>query len=212
MDPLQNLFACYRKKKREIEERLRDFQAIWHKGEEDLFAELCFCLLTPQSKAEACDDIVRTLTRNRLLFEGSLEEIAPFLKKTRFYKTKAKYLLEARRLFRGNGTFRIREKLDLRHVRTTRDRLVQQVKGLGYKEASHFLRNVGLGEDLAILDIHVLRSLKKFGILRVLPSSLTPKRYLAIEEKLRHFSRRTGIPLSHLDLLLWYVETRRIFK
>ena len=168
--------------------------------------------MTPQSKAEACDEIVRTLRGNGLLFEGSEEEIRPYLKKTRFYKTKSKFLLEARRLFKGNGTFRLKERLDPGDVHATREWLVRRVKGFGYKEASHFLRNIGLGEELAILDIHLLRRLKKLGILRTLPTSLTRKRYLAIEKKLTHFSHRIRIPLAHLDLLLWYLETRRIFK
>ena len=208
----QDLLTFYQHKKTEIEKRLQEFKQVWEKNDREVFAELCFCLLTPQSKAEACDQIIRALTENRLLFEGNEEELKPYLKKTRFYKTKSKYLLEARRLFRENGTFHVKEKLNAKDIGTTREWLVETVKGLGYKEASHFLRNIGLGEDLAILDIHILRSLKKRSVLRTVPKSLTRKKYLAIEEKMKRFSRRIGVPLSHLDLLLWSLETNRIFK
>ena len=208
----EDLLALYRHKKNEIEKRLQEFREVWKKDDPEIFGELCFCLLTPQSKAEACDGIIRTLTENRLLFEGNEDDIRPYLKKTRFYKTKSKYLLEARKLFKENGTFHVKEKLNPTDVSATREWLVETVQGFGYKEASHFLRNVGLGEELAILDIHILRSLKKLGILRTVPKSLTPKKYIAIEKKLERFSHRIAVPLSHLDLLLWFRQTHRIFK
>ena len=211
-ETIQGILTLYRGKKSEIERRLQEFKQVWGRSDQEVFAELCFCLLTPQSKAEACDQIIRTLTENRLLFEGNENDLRPYLKKTRFYKTKSKYLLEARRLFKENGTFHVKEKLNPQDADATRERLVRTVKGFGYKEASHFLRNIGLGENLAILDIHILRSLKKLGVLRTVPKSLTPKKYLAIERRLKRFSHRIAVPLSHLDLLLWFRQTNRIFK
>ncbi len=95
---------------------------------------------------------------------------------------------------------------------TSRRPNTENVNGLGYKEASHFLRNVGLGEEFAILDRHILRNLKDFGVLPEIPISLTKKRYLEIEEKVRRFSREIGIPMGELDLLLWSKETGWIFK
>lgn len=54
---------------------------------------------------------------------------------------------------------------------------------MSYKEASHFLRNVGFGENIAILDRHILRNLVKLEVIDELPKTLTPKLYLEIEEK-----------------------------
>ena len=88
-----------------------------------------------------------------------------------------------------------------------REEIVKNVKGLGYKEASHFLRNIGLGKDLAILDRHILRRLKSCGVLEEVPKSLTPKRYLEIEEKMRRFFKQVEIPLDHLDLLFFSMAT-----
>ena len=66
-----------------------------------------------------------------------------------------------------------------------RERLfVLDVKGLGMKEASHFLRNVGRGKTIAILDRHILKNLKKYGAIDGVPTSLTKKRYLEIEGKI----------------------------
>jgi N-glycosylase/DNA lyase len=93
-----------------------------------------------------------------------------------------------------------------------RDWLVRNVKGIGYKEASHFLRNIGLGEKFAILDRHVLKNLKLLEIIKEIPEFLSKKRYLEIENKMKNFADIIKIPLSHLDLLLWYKETGKIFK
>ena len=66
-----------------------------------------------------------------------------------------------------------------------RDWLVNEVKGYGFKEASHFLRNIGLGEDLAILDRHILKNLARVGVIDEVPSSMTEKNYKEIEEKMK---------------------------
>lgn len=93
-----------------------------------------------------------------------------------------------------------------------REWLVENVKGLGYKEASHFLRNIGLGEELAILDRHILKNLLLLGVIAELPRSPTKRLYLEIEKEMAAFSSRTGIPMGQLDLLLWYKEAGEVFK
>jgi len=80
------------------------------------------------------------------------------------------------------------------------------------KEASHFLRNIGLGKDLAILDRHILKNLKEYGVINEIPKSITKKVYIAIEDKMREFSKRINIPMDELDLLFWSKETGIIFK
>ena len=89
---------------------------------------------------------------------------------------------------------------------------MKNIKGIGYKEASHFLRNIGFGAELAILDIHILRSLVKLGVIDEMPKTLTPKRYLAIEEKVKLFADKVKIPMARLDLVLWSAGTNKIFK
>ena len=95
---------------------------------------------------------------------------------------------------------------------SAREWLVENVKGFGYKEASHFLRNIGLGEDIAILDRHILRNLVHFGYLESVPGSIGRKVYLEIEEIMKDLANDLSVPLSHLDLLLWYREAGHIFK
>ena len=89
---------------------------------------------------------------------------------------------------------------------------IQNIKGMGYKEASHFLRNIGFGDELAILDRHILKNLKELGVLDEIPSSMSKKKYIEIERKMKEFSRSANIPISHLDLVFWCKETGEIFK
>ena len=94
-----------------------------------------------------------------------------------------------------------------------REWLVENIIGYGMKEASHFIRNIGFSKNqLAILDVHILKNLKEFGIIDDIPKSLTRKRYLEIEEKMKGFANRLGITLDELDLLLWSKETGIVFK
>lgn len=65
----------------------------------------------------------------------------------------------------------------------------ENIKGLGCKEASHFLRNIGLGNDMAILDIHILGNLKRYKVIEEIPSSISRKNYLNIEDKMRKFCK-----------------------
>jgi len=47
----------------------------------------------------------------------------------------------------------------------TREFLVKEVKGVGYKESSHYLRNIGY-RNLAILDRHILNNLKNLNVIK----------------------------------------------
>jgi N-glycosylase/DNA lyase len=86
-----------------------------------------------------------------------------------------------------------------------------RIRGLGYKEASHFLRNVGY-RGYAILDKHLLGRLTEFGIIESPKPPSTKQKYLAIEERLKRFAEVIGIDFDELDLLLWYSKTGEILK
>ena len=73
-------------------------------------------------------------------------------------------------------------------------------------------RGIGLGEDLAILDRHILKNLALLGVIDEVPSSPTKRTYLEIERKMTAFSKQAGIPMGELDLLLWYKEAGEVFK
>jgi len=67
------------------------------------------------------------------------------LKSVRFSDSKAKYIVEARDMFSNDGKLQLKSRISsFYNPFELREWLVENVKGLGYKEASHFLRNIGL--------------------------------------------------------------------
>ncbi len=208
------LLEMYENRKNEIRKKLKEFKKVANHGDERIFAELAFCICTPQSKAINCWNSISNLVKNNLLFVGKEKEIENFLIGVRFPKNKAKYIVEARRFFTESGKLKIKEKIfSFNDTFKLREWLVKNVKGVGMKEASHFIRNIGFGgEQLAILDRHILKNLKKLGIIKIIPKVLTKKTYLEIEKKMRRFSEKINIPMYELDMLLWSKETGKVFK
>ncbi len=214
IEEVKMLRSVYFAKRQEIQKRLEEFKRVWEEGrEEDIFTELVFCILTPQSKAKVCWDVVQRLVDEGLLLKGEVDEIVKRLNGVRFKNKKAEYIVRAREFFMNNDEIVVRPHLrKLGKDKDMRDWLVRNVKGMGYKEASHFLRNIGLGKALAILDRHILKNLRLFGIIERIPNALSKKKYFEIEKKMRRFAREVDIPMAHLDLLFWYKETGEIFK
>lgn len=208
---VQELMDLYTPVKGQIEARLGEFRHILETAnDEDLFRELVFCLLTPQSKAKSCWKAVQRLDRKCMMAAGEPSEIQEELVGVRFNQRKAEYICRARFMFCERS---LRATLTgFGSSAAAREWLVENVKGLGYKEASHFLRNIGLGEDLAILDRHILKNLVLLGVIAEVPSSPTKRTYLEIEKKMADFSKEAGIPMGQLDLLLWYKEAGEVFK
>ena len=209
---LEELRAEWRERRQEIGARLAEFRRVRHGTDEELFAELAFCLFAIQTSARRSDDAVRALAANDLLWRGTPPKVAAFLRRrVRFHNNKAAYLVAARERFLGEGV-PLRDWLEGSPPQELRERLVDEVDGFGYKEASHFLRNVGRGEQFAILDRHILKNLRRHCVIRAIPDSLTAKRYLAIEDRVRKFSRAVRIPMAALDLVFWSRETGEVFK
>jgi N-glycosylase/DNA lyase len=197
-----------------IEKRLGEFRAAWRDfSEEELFAELAFCLFTPQSKAKSCWAAVCRLVSDGGILCEDPSRISRSLDGVRFHNNKARYVVEARRLFTKDGKLSVRGTLaGIGGPREIREWLVANVKGMGYKEASHFLRNVGMGSELAILDRHILRNMVALDAMPELPKPLPPKRYLELERVFLSMAKGMGIPPDHLDMLLWYREAGEVFK
>ncbi|MBI3192849.1 MAG: DNA lyase, partial [Ignavibacteriae bacterium] len=125
----------------------------------------------------------------------------------RFHKTKAKHLSEMKKQF----PMILEQCTNGNTSRELREWLVKNVTGLGWKEASHFLRNIG-HRNLAILDRHILKNLVRVGVLNEVPKTLTSKLYLEIERKFLGYSDEIGIPLDELDLTFWCMETGKVLK
>src|SRR3989344_1379891 len=186
--------------KKVIEARVKEFEASGRAGNSKLFSELCFCLLTANFNAEraiviqgAIGDGFYTLPEKKL---AKKLKILGY----RFPNTRASFIAEARK---HNGSLR----KNLNSFGTdeeARQWLVDNVKGLGYKEASHFLRNIGR-KNLAIIDFHIADLLESHKLIQK-PKTISKAKYFEIENVLRRIGEKADLNQSELDLYLWYME------
>jgi len=208
-----NLNKIYESQKENIEKRLYEFRRLWnYGGDDELFMNMVFCMCTPQTKAHAGWDAANELKKTGALVNGSQSEIEGILKKSgvRFHKNKTKYIIENRQTFYPKTKSILEPYLDKNDVVAARNSLKNRVKGWGYKEASHFLRNIGFGQNIAILDRHIMRTLKSNNMIN--EEVDLNKEYMSVEEKMRLFSMKLGIPLDALDLVIWYDVNGEIFR
>lgn len=150
-----------------------------------------------------------------LLMNGSHAELTEALQGVhRYPMARPGYIVVTRDYLREDCAMRLRERLmSFDDPIERRDWLARErrIKGLGYKESSHFLRNIGF-RGYAILDKHILRSLAELGEIVSPDPPATRTRYLETEERLRQFSRRVGVDFDELDLVLWSMKTGEILK
>ncbi len=194
------------KVKWKVDVRIKQFVKMRQKSSNELFKELCFCILCANFTAERSLKIQNEIGDEFLKL--SEEKLAQKLRALghRFPNTRAKYIVEARKhagslktaLFSCSDSYKLREWL------------VTEVKGVGLKEASHFLRNIGY-MDFAILDFHIINVLVKYKLIDK-PKTLTKRKYLEIERLLKTLAENLNLNLAELDLYLWYMETGKVLK
>jgi N-glycosylase/DNA lyase len=195
-----------------IKKALADFKKTWE-CDTAVFEEMCFCLLTPQSSAKQAMKAINGLKANNLLHTGTATQKEPHVKNVRFFRTKAKRLALAQEKFSASKIKQILCENGLpSDALKCREFLHKEVNGYGLKEASHFLRNIGFGENVAILDRHILKNLVKCGVINEVPAHLSKKTYLEIEEKMREFCKKHKLSFAELDLIFWSNETGEVFK
>jgi N-glycosylase/DNA lyase len=211
---IERIRETHAARREDIRRRLAEFQAVRREAsDERLWEELVFCIFTAGASARMGLRSVEAV--RALLAEGTHEELARALNtKHRYPNSRSGYIVVTRDYLREDCGMRLRERLenfDDPHAR--RDWLARErrIKGLGYKEASHYLRNVGFS-GYAILDKHILRSLAELGVLESPTPPTTRARYLVIEEALQRFAARLAIDFDELDLVLWSMKTGEILK
>ena len=192
--------------KRTIDSRIREFIAAGKRQSNDIFKELCFCILTANFNAERSIRIMDEAGDKFIYL--SEKDMAKLLRKLghRFPNMRAKFIVLARGY--KDNIKQILQSMHSEHER--RDWLVKNIKGLGNKEASHFLRNIGC-IDCAIVDFHIVDLLMKYGLVKR-KKPLSRRMYMEIEDLLRQLARRSGLNLAELDLYLWYKETGKVLK
>ena len=206
---IESIRAAHRARRREIRARLGEFAEVWRRAsDERLWEELVYCIFTAGASARMGLNSVEAV--RPLLEGGGHAELSEALRgRHRYPVARSGYIVVTREFLRRDCGLRLRERLEsFGDPVERRDWLARErgIKGLGYKEASHFLRTVGFG-GYAILDKHILRSLAEVGVVESPQPPATRARYLATEERLRRFARDVGIDFDELDLVLWSMKT-----
>ena len=184
--------------KETIQKRMEEFEKTG-KSNKECFREMCFCILTAGTSAELGIKTIEHL--GDIIFTETEKQIQKKLKEVyRFHTLRANYIFNARKNF---------PKLNFSHP-DIRDEIVKSIKGLGMKESSHFLRNIGY-KDFAIIDFHIIDFLVKNKLIER-PKTLNKNKYLEIENILKKLAEKTDTNLGELDLYLWYHETGKVLK
>ncbi len=195
---------------KQIGKRLKEFEALGKSSPSKWFSELCFCILTANSKARTAIAIQKELGPEGFS-SYTRDDISASIRKNRhrFHNMKARYIIEARSHIRIKHE--ITSIVDRLSERDARDWLAATIKGIGMKEASHFMRNVGY-KNIAILDRHILRFMAEHGIIKEVPKSLTKNIYLEFENMFLELADNSGMTAAELDLRIWYKKTGAVLK
>ena len=213
---VENIRATHKARRKEIRARLAEFEEVWRKGSDRrLWEELAYCIFTAGASARMGMSAVEAV--RPFLMEGGREDMTLALRSAgahRFPVARPAYIVLTRTYLREHCGMALRELLQsFSSPLERRDWLAQEkrVKGLGYKEASHYLRNIGL-KGHAILDKHVLRCLADLKVVDTSRPPTNRERYLEVEEKLQWLARDIKIDFDELDLVLWSMKTGEVLK
>lgn len=159
----------------------------------DIFYCMVFCLCAPQTTFKGnmkVNAILREMDYYNVdISQKVLEEL---LKPVRYNVTKAKFLKAARERFKSVLEV-VRDK-EFFTPYEKREKLMKLIKGFGYKTTSHFMRNCG-DQELAIIDVHVLKFLKTYGV--------EDKDYKKLEAEFQRIAREEGVTTAQLDAIVW---------
>lgn len=215
-EPITNekIRETYSERGLEIKAKLAEFSAIWQNGtDEKIWEEMVFCFFTGGCSARMG---LRSIEAVRpLLLSGThVDLMNALVGKHRYPRARAGYIVASRNFLQEHCQMKLRQKLEsFIDNLERRDWLVKEkgIKGLGYKEASHFLRNIGF-KGYAILDKHILRSLAELKYIEDPTPPNTRAKYLTIENKLKKLANELEIDFDEMDLVLWSMKTGEILK
>jgi N-glycosylase/DNA lyase len=177
-----------------------------YRARDGVVNELVFCLLggfgitadLATAAYERCRDAGLLDQTETSVDAWSTELRKPFevnrkLVKYRYPNQKARYLSEAMAYVRQH-------QFNLHSGRALRDQLLE-IQGVGYKTASWVARNVLDSDDVAILDIHLVRAGRLCGLFSL--KSDVQRNYLDMEARFLEFSEKLQIRPAILDCLIW---------
>ena len=196
-------------------------------SEAELLFELVACILgsqVPYEVALAAAEEIRNVgllenpTRRYciLLYEKAIYDIlrqplhnpswAPTGRRYRFARIRANHISRTVWAIYSDGGSLQRRLGACKTAREARRSIVEVAGGIGPKQASLFLRNIGFTEELAIFDTHLLRFMSLFGLLDqdIRPIS-SLRNYENLENHLRDYAKSAGYSLGCVDQAIWIV-------
>ncbi|CAN5412508.1 N-glycosylase/DNA lyase [soil metagenome] len=211
---IEKIKQAYIERGVQIRQRIAEFEAVWaNAADERLWEEMVYCFFTGGCSARMGLNSVEAV--RPILLTGNHDELMNALVgRHRYPRARAGYIVASRDFLQADCGLRLRARLSgFEDHFERRDWLVKEkrIKGLGYKEASHFLRNIGL-KGYAILDKHILRSLAELKIIDDPKPPNTRLKYLTIEKEVKKLAIRLEIDFDELDLVLWSLKTGEILK
>lgn len=204
----------------EISSRLKEFKKLRDSPEQRKFKELVFVILTSQTDAEKAWSATEKLGENDLIINGDKKEISQVLEQNdiNYPENKSGYIVENREtlsqptLVNPEKELKISDKIDEEDLDKSRTWFAENMKGMGLKGASHFLRNIGYGNEFAIVSGHIVNILCDLKLLENSEPPENREKYLEIENKVRTLSQDLEIGVKELDLVLWSMRTGKVFK
>jgi len=203
------------------------------RSENKLLSELVLCILSSQEKYEVALAMMKSLRKENILripknkseFREIKSEIETTLKnpvcfksnekeysrRLRFFVKKAEYIIDTlENIYLNNLTIKgILKQKDC--IQETRMNIISYSCGLGPKQASMFLRNIGYHSEFAVLDKHVIDYMRIMGLTCVSDNNFSNiSAYQKIETKLKSYADAYNVNLLHLDLAIW--TTMRTLK
>ena len=211
---IEKIKQIHRERSADIRGRLAEFERVMERGSDaEIWEEMVFCFFTGGCSARMGLRSIEAVRPHLAL--GDWETLRDALSGVhRYPNARSRYVVESRDFLEKNIGFRIKAKLESFDCHLgRRDWLVREkgIKGLGYKEASHFLRNIGY-KGYAILDKHVLRCLAELKIIDDPKPPNTRSKYLSVENRLKTLTEAVGIDFDEMDLVLWSMKTGEILK
>lgn len=208
MDALQKKVNDLKENKdlqRSVNLKIQSFKRFTNATNDELFEELCYCILTANCNAQHCLHIQTSFPY--LFSKASKTQLRKHLKdhNYRFPNIRSQYIIEAQ-----SYKDQLQQILKDNNEQKRREWLVHHIKGFGMKESSHFLRNIGY-DNYAIIDTHILSLLQRYHIIEI-PKVLSKEGYIEIEQLLKQLAKKTNLTCASLDLYLWYDQTGMILK
>ena len=200
------------------------------RSEEDLWEELVLCILSSNLNYETAASAFVHLQKNRfldyqyLLKDDSFQDIANelcksiflpkkkdgSLRKYRFPNVRANNIVKAARVIyhENRGINYLLNSFNSEYE--AREFFSRQIPGIGFKEASHFLRNIKYSSSLAIIDTHIINFLEERDIPNnFVGKSLNVQKYLLYEKIMKEISSYYDYKLPIFDLAIWqYMRAR----